>query len=93
MLNYHWLRHLTDLDFKCGNLESNCQANLLEVADILFIVSLPREMNTQSGETWYYESYHFCGNFGCLGKLWCMEWKFYNLVMELFKLIKFNFSR
>ena len=53
-LSYHWLRHLTDLEFKCGNLETDQYKviaketywSLMVFPDFLLEVSLVREMNT-----------------------------------------------
>ena len=62
--------------------------SLLPFSNFLFMVSLVHEMN--SGETWNYEPSHFCVNFSCLGKPWCMEWQFHNFLPELIKPMKFN---
>ena len=87
LVTVRWLRHLTDLEFKHGNLEidqckiRNCQGNLPEFDDIfrfLFKVSLVHEMNT--GKTQNYEAFQFCGSFTCLEKPWCTEWQFHNFL-------------
>ena len=56
-LSYRWLRHLIDLEFKCGNLETDqYKVTVLPEFDGIFsfsfVVSLVHEMNTSKTQNY-----------------------------------------